>query len=64
MNTFLLVSAILVYFIPYIIAGIDPNFRQRPVMFFLNLVTGWLVLPWIALFVWAIWKKKPLNAAS
>lgn len=63
MNSFLVIVFILFYLLPYIIAGIDPNFKHRGVMLFLNIFTGWLMLPWIALMVWALWKRKPLNAA-
>lgn len=58
MNTFYVVIAIVVYFVPYIIAACKPEFKQRPVMFFLNAVTAWMVIPWFGLIVWSLWKTK------
>lgn len=58
MNTVFVVFGILFYLAPYIVAACNPDFKQRSVMFFLNLFTGWLVLPWIGLMVWSLWKTK------
>ncbi len=58
MNTVFVVFVILVYLAPYIIAGCNPGFKQLRVMLFLNIVAGWLVVPWIGMMVWALWKTK------
>lgn len=52
------VATVLVYMLPSIVSGANPYFKQRSVMFFLNLFTGWLVVPWIGMMVWALWKTK------
>ena len=58
MNTVFVVLGILFYLAPYIIAACKPEFKQRGVMLFLNIVVGWAVLPWIGLMVWSLWKTK------
>lgn len=58
MNTVFVVLGILFYLAPYIVAACNPSFNQRGVMLFLNIVTGWAVVPWIGLMVWALWKNK------
>ena len=52
------IVTVLVYMLPSIVSGANPDFKQRSVMFFLNLFTGWLLLPWIGLMVWSLWKTK------
>ena len=58
MNTVFVVFGILFYLAPYIVAACNPGFKQRGVMLFLNIVTGWLVIPWVGMMVWALWKNK------
>lgn len=58
MNTVFVVLGILFYLAPYIVAACNPDFKQRGVMLFLNIVTGWLVVPWVGMMVWALWKTK------
>ena len=56
MNNVFLIFVILVYLAPYIVAACNPGFKQRGVMLFLNIVAGWLVVPWIGMMVWALWQ--------
>lgn len=58
MKEILFVLGILLYLAPYIVAACKPEFKQRGVMLFLNIVAGWLLLPWIGLMVWSLWKTK------
>lgn len=58
MNTVFVVFVILFYLAPYIVAACNPGFKQLGVMLFLNIVAGWLVVPWVGMMVWALWKNK------
>lgn len=58
MKEILFILGILLYLSPYIVAACKPEFKQRGVMLFLNIVAGWAVIPWIGLMVWALWKTK------
>ena len=52
---FVLATAIM--FIPSIVA-FNKGLKYRWFCLFLNLVLGWLVVPWIALLVWSIAYKN------
>lgn len=58
MKEILFILGILLYLAPYIVAACKPEFKQRGVMLFLNIVVGWAVIPWIGLMVWSLWKTK------
>jgi hypothetical protein len=53
----LTVIAIVIYFLPSIIAMVREN-TQTLAIFILNLILGWTILGWVGALVWAFVKQK------
>lgn len=51
----LIVLAILIYFLPSVVARKKENFKA---IFVLNFFLGWLFLGWVIALVWAVMKEK------
>ena len=44
---------LIIYFLPAVIAGVRRHGKEGSLIF-LNLIAGWLLIPWVFLFVWAV----------
>ncbi len=51
-----------VYFLPYIVALFGGH-HNAVAIFVLNLLLGWLLIPWVIALVWAFARPAPARAA-
>jgi hypothetical protein len=60
---FLIVFALVVYFIPFL-AALGNAHRQVAAIFILNLFLGWTLLGWVVALVWACTKPTTVTVTT